>query len=94
LGIALDRLTDIYEAYKCEQAWAKGVLYDISNIESWMHSYNIKPPWAFNEVRDSRNTVDMSRPDRDLTLYPEHDAQLDACYQALCVMDHYRRLQK
>lgn len=91
LKTALAQLCGIYRSYECEQVWARGVKYDIGNIEYWMRKMSLAPPWAYNQVRDSRSCTDINKPERNLEFWPEHDAEADASYQAMCVIQHFKR---
>lgn len=87
---ALQNLTDFYREHDCRRIWGHGVAFDVVMIEEALRICGVDEshfPWSFRDLRDTRTLFDLADnfPERDLKMYPKHEALADAKYQAVCV---------
>jgi hypothetical protein len=78
--------------HKASFPWGHGSSFDVTIIESLMTHYDIKIPWFFWHVRDTRtlfDTIKIDMPKREGT---HHNALDDAVYQAECVLAIWKQL--
>jgi len=77
--------------------WSHGAPFDIVAMESAWRNLEMRIPWPYHTVRDTRTLYELagvSLKDKKYTTKTTHKAVEDAEHQALVVQDAYRKLIK
>lgn len=71
--------------------WAQGAAFDIPILEDAFAQADVRVPWAYYDVRDTRTVYDLAGDDRRLQDV-DHEAVLDAIKQCFRVQENVQRL--
>lgn len=77
--------------------WSHGSSFDVVAMESAFRNLDIRIPWPYHSVRDTRTLFEIagvSLKDKKYSTKTTHKAIEDAEHQALVVQDAYRKLIK
>jgi len=76
-----------------DNVWAHGIVFDIVLMESLYKDFDMKYPWPFWKVRDSRTLFGILPKDpRKSKSFDAHNALEDARIQAVCVQEAIQEL--
>lgn len=94
---AMQDLTGFCRINGVRFAWSHGLSFDIPIISAYARRLNIKEPWSYKDVRDTRTLFDLVDIDVWETAKsvsgPTHDAVIDVRKQVLAVQAAHRRLK-
>ena len=89
---ALFDFVDWYNKNKAKKFWCQGLTFDVPILEAAMKKFDIRIPWQFWAVRDTRSAYDIcgfndKSLKRDGTY---HNALDDSTHQILCLQTAYK----
>lgn len=83
---ALVAVTRLFEARDVDGVWSHGACFDVAIVENLYRRANVRVPWDFRQVRDTRTLFWLAGPSLIWAKNDQkHSAEADAVCQALTV---------
>lgn len=91
-----DAMAELYKfCWNRKGIWSHGLSFDVVAMESAWRQLEMKCPWPYFSVRDTRTLFDItgvSTKDKKYATKTTHKAVEDAEHQAIVVQDAYKKL--
>lgn len=85
------------KAHRVKYVWSHGLSFDIPIISAYARRLDIREPWSYKDVRDTRTLFDLVNINvweaANSVSGPTHDAVVDVRKQVIAVQTAYRSLK-